>query len=630
MHPDEAEERLRIIGETISDVIWMATFDLSSTLYISPSYERVWMQSCASLYADPRSFLAQVHPDDKPRVMAELAGKANGGSFDHEYRLVRRDGSIVWIHDRGYPVKNADGTFQYYVGLAQDITARKTAQLELDALAERLRLLSRATQDGLWDWDMVTQDAWWSDSIYDALGIDRSVVPGFQGWADRVHPADRARVLGGFEQAITDGGTGWSAEYRVLRTDGTVREVYDRAYVVRDATGRPVRMIGTMMDITVRRSLEKQLRHAQKMEAVGQLAGGISHDFNNILQAMLLETDLLRALPGLQPEAVRRLGHLRADADRAAALTRQLLVFSRREQVQRRPVELNDAIVELARMLRRIVREDIALQLDLGPHALWVHAEAGLIEQVLVNLAVNARDAMPRGGTLAIATARVEHDGRGGRAPGSYVRIVVRDTGAGIAPDVLPHIFEPFFTTKPAGVGTGLGLATAYGIVEQHGGWIEVDSPPGRGAAFAIFLPVGEAGAVDADDVRPLAPATGTETILVVEDDTSLRRLVRQVFEREGYRVVEAAYAGAALAAWDREGGNVDLVLTDLVMPGQQDGWELVAELEARRPGLRVVIATGYHRDLAERELAAHHTVLHKPVTAERLLAAVRNSLDAR
>jgi PAS domain S-box-containing protein len=629
MHTADAEELLRVITSTISEVVWMATLDLSRILYVSPSFERVFGRSVESALADPASFVTSIHPDDRQRVADDYAAKGHGRAFDHEYRIVRPDGSVRWLQDRGYPVVNADGSIPYYVGVAQDITARKTAQLELDALAERLRLLSRATQDGLWDWDMVTQGAWWSDSIYDAFGYDHSVVPGFDAWADRIHPADRARVLKGFDDAIATGGIGWTAEYRLLRADGTVRDVYDRAYVVRDTAGKPVRMIGTMMDITERRSLEAQLRQAQKMEAVGQLAGGIAHDFNNILQAILLETDLLRALPGLQPEAVRRLGHLRGDADRAAALTRQLLVFSRREQVQRRPVELNDAIVELARMLRRIVREDIALQLDLGPHA-WVHADAGLIEQVLVNLAVNARDAMPRGGTLAIATARVEHDGAGGRAPGAYVRIIVRDTGGGIAPDVLPHIFEPFFTTKPAGVGTGLGLATAFGIVEQHGGWIEVDSAPSRGAAFAIFLPAAGSGAVDADDVRPLAPATGTETILVVEDDSSLRRLVRQLFEREGYRVVEAAYAGAALAAWDRAGGEVDLVLTDLVMPGQQDGWELVAELEARRPGLRVVIATGYHRDLAERELAAHHTVLHKPVTAERLLEAVRTSLDAR
>jgi PAS domain S-box-containing protein len=629
MHPEEAEELLHVITATISEVVWMATLDLSRILYVSPSFERVFGRSVESALADPASFVTSIHPDDRQRVADDYAAKRDGRPFEHEYRIVRPDGAVRWLQDRGYPVRNADGSIPYYVGVAQDITARKTAQLELDVLAERLRLLSRATKDGFWDWNMVTGDAWWNESIYEAFGLARSVSPGYQAWVDRVHPDDRDRVVGHFEHTIHTGGSGWVDEYRLLRPDGTVRAVYDRAYVVRDAAGTPVRMIGTMMDITERRSLEAQLRHAQKMEAVGQLAGGVAHDFNNILQAILLETDMIRATAGLPPDAVRRIDHVRADADRAARLTRQLLVFSRRDQVHARPVELNDTIVELARMLRRIVREDIALQLDLGPHALWVHADSGLLEQVLVNLAVNARDAMPRGGTLAISTTRVEHPGRVGHPAGAYVRIVVRDTGAGIAPDVLPRIFEPFFTTKPAGDGSGLGLAIAFGIVEQHRGWIEVDSAPGQGTAFAIFLPICAAAAAAAADQRALAPTAGTETILVVEDDAALRRLVRQVFEREGYRVVEAAYASAALAAWEREQGKVDLVLTDLVMPGQQDGWELVAELEARRPGLKVVIATGYYRDLAERGLAAHHTVLHKPVTAERLLQAVRTSLDA-
>ena len=630
MRLEDAEERLRVITDTISEVVWMTTADLSRLLYISPSYERVWGRSCAGLYDAPKSFLEPVHPDDLPRILASFATRDVGAAFEHEYRIVRPDGSIVWILDRGYPVRDAAGGVDYFVGVAQDITARKIAQLELDALAERLRLVSRATRDGMWDWDMVANESWWNDSIYEMLGYERSERPGYQSWADRIHPDDRAHVLGQVDLTRTEGRDSWTAEYRVLRRDGTVRDVYERAYVLRDPAGAPVRMIGTMMDVTERKSLEAQLRHAQKLEAIGQLAGGVAHDFNNILQAILLETELVRRVPGLPAEAAQLLGHVRADADRAAALTRQLLVFTRRDQVQARPVEINDTIVELARMLRRIVREDIALQLDLGPRALWVHADPGLLEQVLVNLAVNARDAMPRGGTLAIATARVELEARAGRAAGAYARIVVRDTGAGIPPDVLPHIFEPFFTTKPAGIGTGLGLATAAGIVEQHLGWIEVDSAPDRGAAFAIFLPVCAAAAAAASDVRAAAPARGSETILVVEDDRGLRSLVRQVFERAGYRVVEAAYAQAALAAWDREGGNVDLVVTDLVMPGQQDGWELVAELEARRPGLRVVIATGYHRDLGGRELAPHHTVLHKPVTAERLLEAVRTSLDAR
>src|SRR5579862_5682700 len=305
MRPEEAEERLRLITDTISEVVWMTTADMSRLLYISPSYERVWGRACGSLCADPTSFIEPLPPDDRARVIATFATRDVGVSFEHEYRIVRPDGAIVWIVDRGYPVRDAAGGVDYFVGVAQDITARKTAQLELDAVAERLRLMSSATRDGLWDWDMVANESWWNDSIYDLLGYDRSERSGYQSWADRVHPDDRARVFGVVDSASTAGRDGWTAEYRVLRRDGTVRDIYDRAYILRDASGTPVRMIGTMMDVTERKSLEAQLRHAQKLEAVGQLAGGIAHDFNNVMQAILLETELMRRVPNLPGEVAQ-------------------------------------------------------------------------------------------------------------------------------------------------------------------------------------------------------------------------------------------------------------------------------------------------------------------------------------
>jgi PAS domain S-box-containing protein len=628
MRPEEAEQRLRDIASALVDVVWIG--DWQRLIYVSPAYERIWMRSCDSLAADPESFLRAIHPADRERVVADLAVMAQGLPFEHEYRIVRADGSVRWIFDRGAAVLDAEGKVDYYVGVAQDVTVRKSAELELASLADRIRLISLATKDGFWDWDMVTGDAWWSDSIYEAFGYERTVPATYEGWVARIHPDDRPRVLANFKRAIEQSGAGWSDDYRVVHVDGTIRHVFDRAYLIRDDANQPARMIGTMMDVTERRSLEAQLRHAQKMEAVGQLAGGIAHDFNNILQAILLQVNLLRRVPGLPRLASDGLAEVRTAAESAANLTRQLLVFSRREHMQPRWLDVNEVIADLARMLERVVREDITVALSLAPSPIWVHADRGMLEQVIVNLAVNARDAMPRGGTLTIATGDVQC-GRAGQAMGRHARVVVSDTGTGIAADVLPHIFEPFFTTKDPGHGTGLGLATAFGIVEQHRGWIDVDSRLGQGTSFSVFLPVGAPPVerVDrADDApRGVAPASG-ETILVVEDDASLRRLVRQVFEEQGYRVIEAAHAAAALAACERERG-IDLVLTDLVMPGGVDGWELVEQLEKRKPAIRVVIATGYHKSLAGRDLG-RHAVLHKPVSAELLLATVRTSLDAR
>jgi len=622
-------ERLRLITETIGEVFWMATFDLARMIYVSPAYERIWQRSCESLYEDPRSFLEVIHPDDLERVLRELQVERDGLPFDHEYRIVRGDGSVRWIWDRGYPVRDDDGRVDRYVGVAQDVTERKTAEFELAALADRFHLVSSATRDGIWDWDMIANTAWWSEAFYDAFGYDRATEPSYEAWLERIHPEDRARVRDGFAKAIDGCVHGWSDEYRLRMADGSVRYVFDRAHVLYDASGRPVRMVGAMMDVTARRSLESQLRHAQKMEAIGQLAGGVAHDFNNIVQSMLLQIELAQA-GALGDAQATLLDDLKASAERAARLTRQLLLFSRREAMQSRWVDLNAVVLELARLLGRVLREDITLELDLAPEALWVHGDPGMLDQVLLNLGVNAQDAMPGGGTMSITTARVDVAAGGVRRTGPHARISVVDDGVGIPRDVLARVFEPFFTTKEPGRGTGLGLATAYGIVEQHRGWIEVESEVGRGSAFTVFLPIGEPPGMVASDAPSVAfaPVRG-ETVLVVEDDDALRAVLRQLLEQQGYRVLAADHAAAALDAWERADGLVDLVLTDVVMPGGIDGWRLAAQLEARRPGQKILIATGYSSDLAQRALAPQQRLLQKPITPEALLRAVRALLDA-
>jgi PAS domain S-box-containing protein len=609
----ELERRFRLVTEAISEVFWIVSADRSRTIYISPTYERVYGRPLEDVARDPRLFLEALHPDDRAVVAPSLDD--DGRPFEHEYRIVRPDGSIRWIRDRGQPVRDETGAIVSFMGVAQDVTERKQLEADLHQVVESLALTTQATSDGIWDWHIQANTVWWSDAMYTRFGFDRSTQPSYEAWSGSIHPDDRARVVESLAKAIEGREKFWSTEYRHVCADGRMLDIYDRGCVLFDDAGKPVRMVGAMIDVTAHRKLEAQLRQAQKMEAVGQLAGGVAHDFNNILQAATLDLSLLRTTPGLPAKAASHADDIEAALEKAATLTRQLLVFSRREAMRRRPLDLNTKLMDLARLLRRTIGEDIALHLDLAPGSLPIEADPGMIDQVLLNLVLNARDAMAGGGKLAISTTLERGD----------ACITVQDTGAGIPAEDLPRIFEPFFTTKEPGHGTGLGLATVHGIVEQHGGRIEVDSALGRGTTFRVFLPTSD-GATAANEASPgPARSHGHETILLVEDEAIVRRSLRQVIEQAGYTVVEAENGPVALSSWDRVNGAIDLVVTDLVMPDGMTGRDLIAQLEARNPQLRVIYITGYGRQL---EAGARHENLHKPVAADRLLGQIRASLD--
>jgi PAS domain S-box-containing protein len=494
---------------------------------------------------------------------------------------------------------------------------------ERDLAVERFALLCRAMNQCMWDWDIRANVAWYSEAVYAVYGIDPSVTPSFERWTTYVHPDDRERVVTGFRDVVENGKSEWADEYRFVRPDdGRVLEVLDRGFVMFDH-GRPVRIVGVVMDVTQRRALERQLRHAQKMQAIGQLAGGIAHDFNNVLQAAKLEIELLRAAPAASVAVLDHAKEIGRALDRASSLTRQLLMFSRLEAMRVEPIDLNAKVGELATMLRRLLGEDTSLGLELASSPVSVEADSSMIDQVLVNLAVNARDAMPRGGTLSIATSRCGHLEPAARPPGPYVCLEVRDTGAGIPEDILPRIFDPFFTTKSS--GTGLGLATVHGIVEQHRGWIEVDSALGRGTTFRVHLP--ESARAAAPEVRAAQSTSprGDETILLVEDDDGVRRALSSLLESHGYRVLAADSGAAALASWETAAAPIDLVITDLRMAGMS-GRELAAALSERRPGLPILMISGRSREL-DPSLPASYELLHKPFEGQSLLAAVRACL---
>jgi signal transduction histidine kinase/CheY-like chemotaxis protein len=391
-------------------------------------------------------------------------------------------------------------------------------------------------------------------------------------------------------------------------------------------------------DITERRQLEDQLRHSQKLESVGRLAAGVAHDFNNVLTVIQGHTGLLRTDPALSPAMSESVQGIARAAERGGKLTSQLLAFSRRNVLQPRRLDLNEVLTSLSSLLHRTLGEDINYQFDYASDLPPIHADPGLIEQVIMNLAVNARDAMPRGGQLVVSTSLTDVDAShverhpGEARPGRFVCLSITDTGGGIDHLTMSRIFEPFFTTKEFGKGTGLGLATVYGIVKQHHGWIEVKSQVGQGTTFKVFLPPGDRADDKAGDTASDASnLRGTDTILVVEDEPPVRWIVKEVLGKYGYRVLEAGNGVEALALWHQHHGEISLLLTDVVMPVGLTGQELAEKFTAHKPGLKVMFISGYSLQVAGKGFSELDGLnfLQKPFDDVKLARAVRRCLDA-
>jgi len=442
-------------------------------------------------------------------------------------------------------------------------------------------------------------------------------------------PEDRKAEQRALGDRVLRGETLSGVETARRRRDGTPVQVSLSAGPLFDAAGRVTGIMVVSADVTGVRQLESQYRQAQKMEAVGRLAGGIAHDFNNVLTAIGGYSDLV--LEDLAPEDPHRqdIVEIRKATDRAAGLTRQLLTFSRQQVVSPQLVDLNEVVVEMKGMLERLIGEDVTLRVVSGSDLGAVHADAGQIQQVVMNLAVNARDAMPEGGRLTISTANVELDASYAElhfaaAPGPYVMLAVSDTGTGMDEHTKAHLFEPFFTTKEKGKGTGLGLATVYGIVKQSGGYVWVYTERGQGTTFKVYLPRAAGTGVE-KSVAPAEPATlrGSETILLAEDEPTVRTIVREALVRQGYTVLEAASPEAAIQIAEQHRGPIHLLLTDVVMPGQS-GDHLAARLVGSRPEMRVLFMSGYPDDTA-----VQRNYLQKPFGPETLVRTVRQALDA-
>ena len=552
-----------------------------------------------------------------------------------ENLIVTRSGDERLIEWRNTVLRDDAGIGIGTLSSGTDITARSQAA-EVTRVAEaRMRFALESAGVGIWDMDYKTGVLEWSGTLEAQYGLMAGTFAGtFDAFIDRIHPDDRAATLKTLE-AARKSGSDFSIQHRTVWPDGTLRFLSGAGRMHLDATGTPVRGVGISLDITERRTLEEQYQQAQKMEAIGRLAGGVAHDFNNLLTIILGYCEMW--LTDLDPDAARQrdIGEIQKAGIRAAGLTRQLLAFSRKAIIEPTLLDLNAVVTDMRVMLGRLIREDVNVVLTHPLQLARVKADRGQVEQIVMNLAVNAQDAMPKGGTLTIETANVELDDDYSSThpainPGCYVVLTVTDTGTGMTPEVLARAFEPFFTTKEPGKGTGLGLATVHGIAARNGGGVNVYSEIGRGTSFNVYFPVADPAETMVEEPAPVvAPrAAAGETVLVVEDADALRELTRKLLQRLGYTVLVAANAEEALQVFDGH-ASIDAVLTDVVMPGAS-GPELTRQLVERRPGMKVIYMSGYTEDAI-----VHHGVLkpgiaflHKPFTSEALGRKVRDVLD--
>ena len=519
--------------------------------------------------------------------------------------------------------------------LEQELAERKRAEEALRDSEARLRLSVAASNIGLWDWDLVTKKVYLSPEWKSQIGYTEDEIPNhFEEWQSRIHPDDLASTQTRLQCFMAEPATKYSIEFRLRHKDGSYRWIHTQAQIFRDTAGKPARMIGCHIDITDQKKLETQYLHAQKMESIGTLAGGVAHDFNNILTVIVGLGEITLMNMAADNPYRSNIGGILEAAERATHLTKELLLFSRKQESERRPVDLNNIITKTEKFLHRIIGEDILLKRMPHDLPLLILADSNQLEQVLMNLAVNARDAMSRGGELILRTEEVVLDNtfaatHGYGQPGAYALLSVSDDGTGMDKATQERIFEPFFSTKEVGMGTGLGLSVVYGIIKQHDGFITVYSKPGQGSTFSIYLPLTTAAREESRVEEGQPVVGGTETILLAEDNDLVRDLVTNVLTEAGYTVIVAADGKAAVRKFRENADAIQLLLFDLIMPNM-NGKEAADEIHKMQPAIKTIFASGYSPDIAQQKASFYggSHLIYKPVSPYELLRKVRNVLD--
>ena len=628
---ETSASQLALIVESSDDAIVGKSLD-GKIVSWNTGAERIYGYTASEAVGQPISILVPPEErDELPEILERL--KRDERIQHYETIRARKDGERINVSMSISPVKDGEGKVIGASAIARDITGRKHVEAELQKSEAHFRSLIRDAPYGIYRVTLNGQFLHVNPALVTMLGYDSEEELMRRNMEKDIYrdPQSLRSLIA--EHAHTN-------DFRAVETEWRRK---DAKIITVKMTGHPVFQKKHSLayfevfaeDITERRTLERQLLQSQKMEAIGRLAGGIAHDFNNLLSVILGHSDILEQQVGTNGRLRKSVEATRNAAERAAALTMQLLAFSRKQVIEPTVIDLNESVVEIQKMLHRIIGEDIELTIRLQPGLGYVKADSGQLGQVLMNLAVNSRDAMPSGGKLAIETANVDLDDTYvrqhlGARPGPFVMLAVSDTGIGMDSETLSHAFEPFFTTKESGKGTGLGLSMVYGIIKQNNGYVMAYSEPGRGTTFKIYFPRTVESLPVPHGVEKEIPG-GSETILVVEDELALRELTCVLLQEAGYAVLESTGVEDAIATAKDPQRKIDLLLTDIVMP-RLDGRELANQLVALRPNLRVLYMSGYTDDvIVHRGLLKQATVLvQKPFTKAKLLRKVREALDSR
>jgi two-component system, cell cycle sensor histidine kinase and response regulator CckA len=618
----ELDDRLRAV--LTNPMLMIFSLDLAGRfVFVSESVRGLFGRTPEELLGQP--FHAFIYPEDMPRILRRFEALARGELASDEYRVLHGSGEPRWVLSYSQPLR-ADGRFAGITGVVLDIHARKLAEEAHRRSEERFRNLAELLPETIYEADPRGRLMYANRAAYETFGYTPEDLGRGMTILDMLEPAEHARALERYAQVLA-GQRSMSNEYLARRKDGRTLPVMLRSVAIQDE-GHLMGVRGLVIDLSEKTRLEAQLRQAQKMEALGQLAGGVAHDVNNLLTPILGYADLLLMDPPADPARRDWLEEIRRAAVRARDLVVRLLAFSRKQVLEMQPVELDGLVAGMEGMLRRTIREDVELCFERPGVPVWVRADPTQLELALVSLAVNAQDAMPEGGTVSV-TLTTQPQAAGLEGP--VARLQVRDTGVGMDAEVRSHLFEPFFTTKPLGKGTGLGLSSVYGIVQKHGGVISVDSAAGAGTCLTIALPLASPPAAPADEL--LEEDGGPELagrVLVVEDEPTVRALAREILEQLGFEVLVAAQGAEALSLVAALDGALALVLTDLVMP-EMSGRELLERLRAVRPGLPAVFMSGYtsEEELHPGPSGENIPFLSKPFTARMLEQRVRAALAA-
>ena len=624
----KSEERFREMAEHISEAFWLYDWNKRKVIYTSPAYESIWERAVEDLYAHEAEWNESVHPEDLEyaRVSFEKIVQTGGGE-KREYRIVRPDGSVRWVSDRGFAIRDENGQVVRIAGIAEDITERKRAEVALRESEERFRELAELMPETIFEVNLEGQLTFVNRNAYNYFGYTQADLKRGLSSFDMIIPADRDRAKKNVARILSGEQTGIN-EYTAHRKDGTTFPVMiNSAPIFKE--GKPVGLRGFAIDITdrktaeeERRKLEVQFQQAQRFEALGTLAGGIAHDFNNLLMNIQGNTSLMLFELNNSHPHFELLKNIEKQVKSGAQLTRQMLGYARKGKFNVKPLDLNQIVNESAETFGR-TRKEITIERIFENDLFSIAADESQIDQVLLNLYVNAADAMPGGGKLILKTQNQTHlnikSDHYSPMPGNYVQLTISDTGSGMDKATLERIFDPFFTTKEMGRGTGLGLASVYGIIKSHEGYIDVESEKGQGTTFTIFLPASESG-VDGNVEADARLIKGSGTLLIVDDEELVLDVGVSMLKKLGYTVLKAHNGTEAVEIFAANKDKIKMVILDIIMP-DMGGGQVYDKIKAINPQVKVLLCSGYSVDGQAIELLERGCdgFMQKPFTMEEL-----------